>query len=132
MGLTYTTGFKLSLNAEAEYSSGAPNAAQWNALPRNARQQLLSTSLALQDLPARQQWFFSSTWKDLLVQRLDVSGFLRHDMETHSRAFWLEGRYSWERAEVAPQWQVFTGPPGSVYYAAPPQQTLQVVLRLYL
>jgi hypothetical protein len=131
-GLTYTTAFNLSLTAEAEYSSAAPNTAQWDALPGNAQQQVLATAQALQDLPTRRQWFFYATWKDLFVKRLDVSAFLRHDMETSSRAGWLEGRYSWDRAELALQWQVFTGAPGSVYYAVPQQQTVQLVLRVYL
>lgn len=132
VGLTYTTAFNLSLTAEAEYSSAAPDDAQWRALPGNAQQQVLATAQALQDLPTRRQWFFYAIWKDVFVRRLDVSGFLRHDMETSSRAGWLEGRYAWERAELALQWQVFSGRPGSVYYSVPQQQTLQVVLRVYL
>ena len=82
VGLTYTTAFNLSLTAEAEYSSAAPSAAQWDALPGNAQQQVLATAQALQDLPTRRQWFFYATWKDVFVRRLDVSGFLRHDIET--------------------------------------------------
>lgn len=132
VGLTYTTAFNLSLTAEAEYSSAAPNAAQWRALPGNAQQQVLATAQALQDLPTQRQWFFYATWKDVFVRRLDVSAFLRHDIETHSRAGWLEGRYAWDRAELALQWQVFSGPSGSVYYSVPQQQTLQLVLRVYL
>jgi len=132
VGLTYTTAFNLSLTAEAEYSSAAPSSAQWDALPGNAQQQVLATAQALQDLPTRRQWFFYVAWKDLFVRRLDVSGFLRHDIETSSRAGWLEGRYSWERAELALQWQVFSGAPGSVYYSVPQQQTLQLVFRVYL
>jgi hypothetical protein len=73
-----------------------------------------------------------ANWKDILVRRLDVSSFLRQDMQTSSRTLWLEGRYSWERAEVALQWQLFSGPEGTVYYAVPQQQTVQLVLRIYL
>jgi hypothetical protein len=93
---------------------------------------VLATAQALQDLPSRRQLFFYANWKDLLVPRLDESGFLRQDLETSSRAFWLEGRYRWPQAELALQWQLFSGSVGSLYYAVPQQQTVQLVLRVYL
>lgn len=132
VGLTYTTSFNLSLTAEAEYSSAAPYGNQWHLLPASTQQQVLTTAQALQDLPTRSQWFLYADWNDLVIRRFDVSAFLRQDMQTSSRSFWLEGRYAWERAEVALQWQVFSGAEGTVYYAVPQQQTVQVVLRVYL
>jgi hypothetical protein len=132
VGLTYTTGFNLSLTAEAEYNSAAPNGDQWNQLPVAAQQQVLATAQALQDLPTRSQWFLYASWQDALVQKLDISGFLRQDMQSASRAFWLEGRYSWQRAELALQWLAYAGSPGTVYYAVPQQQTVQLILRIYL
>jgi hypothetical protein len=132
VGLTYTTGFNLSLTAEAEYNSAAPNGDQWNLLPAASQQQVLATAQALQDLPTRSQWFLYASWQDALVQRLEVSGFLRQDMQTSSRALWLEGRYSWERVELALQWLAYSGSPGTVYYAVPQQQALQLILRAYL
>ena len=132
VGLTYTTGFNLSLTAEADYNSAAPQGDQWHRLSPAAQQQVLATAQALQDLPTRSQWFLYANWQDALVQRFDLSAFLRQDMQTSSRAFWLEGRYAWERAELALQWQVFSGSAGTVYYAAPQQQTLQLILRVYL
>jgi hypothetical protein len=132
VGLTYTTSFNLSVTAEAEYNSAAPNGDEWHLLPGAAQQQVLSTAQALQDLPTRNQWFLYAAWKDLLVKRLDVLGFLRQDMQTSSRSMWLEGRYSWERAELALQWQFYSGSPGSVFYAVPQQQLVQLALRLYL
>lgn len=132
VGLTYTTPFNLSLTAEAEYNSAAPSGDRWSLMPLPVQQQVLSTSQALQDLPTRSQWFLYANWKDVLVQRLELSGFLRQDMQTASRVLWLEGRYAWERAELALQWQQFAGSPGTVYYAVPQQQTVQLILRLYL
>jgi len=132
LGLTYTTGFNLSVTAEAQYSSAAPNENQWRALPATAQQQVLATAQSLQDLPTRSQLFFYSTWKDLLVRRFDMSGFLRQDLQTNSQALWLEGRYAWERVELALQWQLYAGSAGSLYYAVPEQQTIQLVLRAYL
>jgi len=132
LGLTYTTGFNLSVTAEAQYSSAAPNENQWRALPATAQQQVLATAQSLQDLPTRSQLFFYATWKDLLVRRFDMSGFLRQDLQTNSQALWLEGRYAWERVELALQWQLYAGSAGSLYYAVPEQQTIQLVLRAYL
>lgn len=132
VGLTYTTSFNLSLTAEAEYSSAAPKGDQWSLLPAAAQQQVLATAQALQDLPTRSQWFLYASWQDALVQKFDISGFLRQDMQTASRALWLEGRYSWERAELALQWLAYAGLPGTVYYAVPQQQTIQLILRVYL
>jgi hypothetical protein len=132
LGLTYTTPFNFSLSAEAEYNSAAPTDDQWYALPLGAQQQVLSTAQALQDLPTRRQLFFYASWKDLMWPRFDASGFLRQDLETSSRVFWLEGRYRWQQAEVALQWQKFSGSTGSVYWAVPEQQTVQLVFRFYL
>jgi hypothetical protein len=132
VGLTYTTGFNLSLTAEAEYNSAAPNGDQWNQLPAAAQQQVLATAQALQDLPTRSQWFLYASWQDAGVQKFDISAFLRQDMQSASRALWLEGRYSWERAELALQWLAYAGAPGTVYYAVPQQQTVQLILRVYL
>jgi hypothetical protein len=132
VGLTYTTSFNLSLTAEAEYNSAAPKGDQWSLLPAAAQQQVLATAQALQDLPTRSQWFLYASWQDALVQKFDISGFLRQDMQTASRALWLEGRYSWERAELALQWLAYAGSPGTVYYAVPQQQTIQLILRVYL
>jgi hypothetical protein len=132
LGLTYTTPFNLSITAEAEYNSAAPKGDDWHQLPAMVQQQVLATAQALQDLPTRSQWFLFASWKDVGVKRFDLSGFWRQDMQTASRAFWLEGRYSWERAELALQWQQYAGSAGTVYYSVPQQQTVQVVLRVYL
>jgi hypothetical protein len=132
VGLTYTTAFKLSLTAEAEYSSAAPTGDQWSALSAAAQQQLLAKAQALQDLPTRVQWFLHATWSDLLVQKLDLAGFLRRDRETRSNAMWLEARYRWVHTELGVQWQVFSGPPGSLYGAVPQRSTGQLLLRVFL
>ena len=132
LGLTYTTGFNLSLTAEADYNSAAPRGDRWHQMPLPAQQQTLATAQALQDLPTRNQWFVYANWKDLFIPRFELSSFLRQDMDSASRAFWLEGRYAWERAELALQWQQFAGAPGTVYYAVPQQRTLQLILRWYL
>lgn len=135
VGLTYTTPLNLSLTAEAQYNSAAPDRAQWRALPGidpSARLRVLATQPTLQDLPVRNALFFYANWKDLLVRRLDVSAFLRRDSETHSRAQWIEARYRWDSAELALQWQLYSGSPGSVYGSVPQRRAIELALRLFL
>lgn len=135
VGLTYTTAFNLSLTAEAEHNSAAPNRAQWNAFsaaaPGNA-QRLLGLSELQQDLPVRQALFFYAAWRDMGIRNLDFSAFIRRDGATRSRAQWLEARYRWGSAEVALQWQAFSGDPSSLYGAVPQPRRVEVLLRYFL
>jgi len=134
LGFTYTTAFNLSLTAEADYNSAAPDRAQWEALhagsPADALR-LLQWSQDEQELPVRRGAFFYATWRDALVRRLDLSGFVRYDAETHSRVQWLETRYHWDRADLALQWQLYSGDPGSVFGTVPQKRTVEVSVRVY-
>ena len=135
VGLTYTTPFNLSLTAEAQYNSAAPDRSEWKALPGldpSARLRVLGTQPTLQDLPVRNALFFYANWKDLLMRRLDLSAFVRRDSETHSRAQWIEARYRWDRAEVALQWQLYSGNAGSVYGSVPQRRAVELALRFFL
>lgn len=135
LGLTYTTDFNLSLTAEAEYNSAAPDRQQWNsftgAAPGNALS-LLQASDTLQDLPLRRALFFYASWRDMVVKNLDLSAFVRHDSITHSRAQWIEARYRWDRAELALQWQGYSGGPSSLYGSVPQSRRLDLLLRFFL
>jgi len=135
VGLTYTTPFNLTVTGEAEYNGAAPDRDQWNALPAldpAARLQVLGAAQALQDLPVRRALFFYATWKDLLLRRLDLSAFVRREMETNSRAQWLEARYRWESADLALQWLSYAGSAGSVYRTIPERRSIELILRFYL
>jgi len=136
LGLTYTTGFNLSITGEAEYNSAAPDRDQWNALPAGlnppAALAVLATAQTLQDLPVRRAWFAHAIWHDVFVRRLDLSGFVRRDAETRSRAQWLETRYHWDRADLYLQWQLYSGDANSVYGSVPQRRTIELVLRVYL
>lgn len=132
LGLTYTTGFDLSVTAEADYNSAAPDRAQWDALSPVDRLRLLEAAQSLQDLPLRKGLFLYATWKNLLVRRLDLSAFVRHDPVTHGRSQWLETRYHWDRVDVALQWQVYSGRPGSAFGSVPQARTVELSLRVFL
>lgn len=135
VGLTYTTAFNLSLTAEAQYNSAAPDRKQWRSLPGTdpyGRLRVLATQPALQDLPVREALFVYANWKDVFVRRLDLSAFVRRDSETYSRAQWLEARYHWDSAEVFMQWQLYSGSAGSVYGSVPQRRAIELALRFYL
>lgn len=135
LGFTYTTPINLSLTVEAEYNGAAPNRSQWQALRAagpTAALQVLGTASALQDLPARRAVFAYATWKDALVRRLDLSAFVRQELETHSRSQWIEARHRWDHVDLALQYLVNTGDSGSVYRTLPLRHALEVSLRWYL
>jgi hypothetical protein len=133
-GMTYTTGFNLSITAEADFNSAAPNRPQWDALLASSgvdALRFLQAAQDLQDLPVRRAAFLYATWRDALVRRLDLSGFLRWDAITHSRSQWLEARYHWDRADLALQWQKYSGDAGSVFGIVPQHRTVEVSVRVY-
>ena len=135
LGLTYTTAFNLSLTAEVERNTAAPDRQQWDAFraaaPGNALQ-LLGVSQMQQDLPVRQALFIYASWRDMMVKNLDLSAFVRRDSQTASRAQWVETRYRWDNAEVALQWQLYSGGPKSLYGSVPQPRRMEVLLRLFL
>jgi len=94
--------------------------------------QLLGTAQALQDLPVRRGAFFYATWKDAMVRRLDLSAFVRYEPLTHTRAQWFETRYHWDRVDLALQWQLYSGKPGSVFGSVPQGRAVELSLRVYL
>ncbi len=133
VGLTYTTGFNLSLTAEFDYNSAAPDRTQWNSLSAypGAHLAMLAASQRFQDLPARHAWFFHALWKDAWIHRLDFAAYIRHESVTDSRAQWLEARYRWDRADLALQWVGHSGSPDTIYGAVPLRRSVDLVLRVY-
>lgn len=134
-GLTYTTAFNLSLTAEVEHNSAAPDRAQWSAFSNAASTnalRLLRTAQTEQDLPMRRALFFYASWRDMGARNLDLSAFVRREAETRSREQWIEARYHWKKADVALQWQHYSGGPASLYGAVPQPRRVEVSLRLFL
>ena len=135
LGLTYTTPFNLSLTAELEHNSAAPDRQQWEAATGgNARGnalRLLGAAQTLQDLPVRRALFFYASWPDMGLKNLDFSAFIRRDSETRSRAQWIETRYRWASVEVALQWQLYSGGPTSVYGSVPEPRRVDALLRYF-
>ena len=135
LGFTYTTPINLSFTLEAEYNGAAPNRRQWQALQAvgpMATLQVLGTASELQDLPARRAVFGYATWKDAFVRRLDLSAFVRQELETRSRSQWIEARHRWDHLDLAVQLLLNSGGAGSIYRTSPLRHALEVSLRWYL
>ena len=57
---------------------------------------------------------------------------VRRDVVDQSRLLWLEGRYRWPRIDLALQWQLDSGQPGSNFGSLPDRRMLQLVARYLL
>ncbi|MES2932568.1 MAG: hypothetical protein V4805_03665 [Pseudomonadota bacterium] len=133
-GLTYTTSNKISLTAEWQYNGAALDRNTWHALPQqsfgNYRQyrRALQTTL---DMPTRQAVFLYASWQDALLHHLDLSAMLRRNLDDRSSLSWLEARYRWGRADLALQWQLFSGSAASEFGASNQRQAAQLTLRYF-
>jgi hypothetical protein len=134
-GLTYTTSRKLSLTLEYEYNGAGLDLAGWSALRRGppaAYAGYRSFAASAQDLPTRQNVFLYANWQDALINRFDITAMVRRDVVDQSRLLWLEGRYHWTRVDLALQWQLNNGQPGSNFGSLPDRRILQIVARYFL
>jgi hypothetical protein len=132
-GLTYTTSSNITLTAEYEYNGAALNQADLAALARSPAAYALYRAFAatVQDPPTRQGLFLYALWQDAGIKNLDLTAFVRHDGEDHSRLQWAEARYHWPHVDVALQAQLNNGTQASDYGALPQRRLLQALLRYY-
>jgi hypothetical protein len=133
-GGTYTTSSKVSLTLEYEYNGAGLDRAAWDALRRGppllyARYRALTT--ALQEMPTRRRVFADAHWQDAVVDHLDLTAFAYYDCVDDSRQAWLEARYHWTAVDLALQWQVNGGSPGSEYRALPARQAWQLLIKYF-
>jgi len=131
LGLTYTTAFNMVLTVEAQSNSAAPTRGQWQALLPMQRLAVLAVADREQDLVSRRALFVHASWKDLVVPKLDLAGYWRHDAETGSNDRWLELRYRAQRWEAAMQWQGFGGNSETLLGSIPQAKSLELALRFY-
>jgi hypothetical protein len=134
-GLSYTTPTKLSFSFEYEYNGAALDHIGWAALRTGSPTDYAryrNFVAAAQDLPTRQDLFGYASWSDAFVTHLDLTSFVRFDVDDRSRMLWAEARYHWPRAELALQWQRNAGDPTSDFAAGQPRQLWQFVVTRYL
>jgi len=133
-GFTYTTASNVSLTLEYEYNGAGLNQEGWNALrsgPPAAYAQYRAYAADVQDPPTTRRLFANARWQDAGLNHLDLSAFAYYDVVDASRQFWIEARYHWTHVDVAVQWQLNSGAPGSEYGALPALHTWQALLTYY-
>ena len=133
-GLTYTAANKLSVTLEYEYNGAGLDVDAWNALshgPPAAFRAFGEFVIQAQEPPTKQALFLYAHWQDAMVLRLDLSAMQRYDVATKSGQTWLEARYHWDRVDLALQWQINSGAPGSVYGSLPVRQEWQALVKYF-
>jgi len=133
-GATYTTASNLSLTIEYEFNGAGLGRAAWNALRSEspaAYAQYRTLATELQELPTKQRVFANARWQDAMINHLDLAAFAYYDPLDSSRQFWVEARYHWTKLDLALQWQVNSGSPGSEYGAVPARQIWQALVKYF-
>jgi hypothetical protein len=134
-GATHDFVNKLSVSLEFEYDDAAPGQHQWAQARRGAgRLYGLYRQYAQmqQDLTTRCSAFGYVSWQDLVIQHLDLAGFIRRDLVDHSMLPWLSLRYHWSHVDAAVQWQAGVGGVASDYGASLVRHSWQLILDYYL
>jgi hypothetical protein len=133
-GLTYTTPTRATLTLEYEYNGFAADPALWESNPVDGPRILgeyLAWTTSRQDIASRRGVLLYAQQDGLLSKRLDLSGFVRWNVDDGSRFLWLEARYRWPRVDVALQVQRAEGSALSEFGALEDRQVLRVVTALY-
>lgn len=132
-GLTYTTSGKLSITAEYLYNGFALNRTGWDGLAVVPGAQLtyLGQSLRLLELAPRQAVMFYVTQKSLGLKNLDLTAFLRINLEDQSRLAWVELRHHWSNFDLAFQLQQNIGRASTEFGILPDRRVIQMVGTYY-
>lgn len=133
-GFTYTTARNFTLSLEYEYNGAGLDQAGWDALRSGAPvayAQYRAFTANVQEQPTTRKLFANARWQDALVNHLDLSAFAYYNFLDSSRQHWIEARYHWTRVDVALQWQVNSGAPGSEYGALPARNTWQALVKYF-
>jgi len=129
-GLTYTAPIKLSMTVEYQYNGAGLDQAGWEALrqgPPAAYVRYRTFVAGQQDPPTQQKVFLRASWQDSLANHLDLTTNFFLSVVDSSRQWWVEVRYHWTHVDIALQWQVNSGSPGSEYGAIGERQVWQAL-----
>ena len=81
----------------------------------------------LQDLAARQAILVYLSQKDFLTKNLDVTAFVRANLNDASKLVWMELRRHWTNFDLALQWQQTLGRATSEYGVLPDRRVVQLL-----
>lgn len=134
LGLTYTLPSRLSATLEAEYNGAGLDRAGQRALAQSgplAQARFTDLTQSSLEIGSRRAWVVHLAQKDAGIKNLDLSGFVRANAVDHSRLYWAEARYHWQRFDAALQWQRFSGRSASEFGSYPYRQVLQIIGACY-
>lgn len=135
VGLTFTTPGKLSLTGEFQYNGFALSKAGWSdALRTHGLEPLAAYQIEVQrrqDIASRKAAMVYVSQRDAGLKGLELTGLLRVNLEDHSRFWWAEARYHFNRIDLALQWQQNQGRADSEFGAMPARSLLQLIVAAY-
>ena len=134
-GLTYTTQSRLALTVEYEFNGFAANRSSWTKSAAAGQTSILESYLSQaqmrQDLAGRQAVFFHASHRGAIVKALEISGFVRLNLDDHSRLIWVEARYRWPTVDLALQFQRTSGTTLSEFGVLANRNVVQAVTAVY-
>lgn len=136
-GITYTAPNKLSLTVEYQYDGLAPSRTEWDQFRNTSMltpqdySQYRDWALASQTLVTRDAAFFHASIKDLFMPHLDLTSFVRLNLQDHSRMNWFEARYRGKQQDFSFQWQKHQGQFLSEFGAIPEKTLIKLLITHY-
>lgn len=134
IGGTYTLPTSLALTMEFQFNGFALDKSAWQRAV-TADPAGLSTYLTdvqrQQELASRSALLLYATQRNAIMKNLDFTGFVKLNLEDHSRMTWIEARYHWPEIDGAIQWRTSAGTAGSEFGLTTRRQVLQIVAARY-
>ena len=132
-GVTYTTLGKTSITAEYQYNGFGLKRSSWDALGIMPGAQLayLQEALRLQELAPRQAILLYVTHKSLWLKDLDLSAYVRFNLEDRSKLVWFELRHHWSNFDLSFQLQQNMGRINSEFGVLPERRLIQLLGTYY-
>jgi hypothetical protein len=134
VGLTYT--WPLDITTTFEWQTNGAGVAKGDDKVFAARNpsawgDVLRWSYNLQDPVTRQAFFTYVSAHNVLVQGVDLAGFVQADMGNQGRQAWLELRKRYESFSLSLQWQRERGETWTRFGALPERNNVKLLVDLY-
>jgi hypothetical protein len=132
-GVTYTTLGKTSVTAEYQYNGFALSQSRWASLAATPGAQFLylGESLRRLELAPRQALLMFVSQRSLWLKDLDLTAYVRFNLEDSSKLAWVELRHHWSNFDLTLQLQQNIGRPSTEFGLLPDRRVLQVLGTYY-
>lgn len=131
VGVTHTTGARLSWTAEVGYNGFALSREDWRTASSGATGLIpayLQTSIQRQDQPGRWSTLLYVIWPGGLARQVDLSGFVRVNPQDGSQLYWLEARYHLGAIDLALQGFTTRGSSDTEFGVLPLRSSVQALV----